>query len=88
MPVTLNEPPASVTSYQHDTAAKAMCGSLATSGLPVVDRDPAMTQLLLPTPSSGSPTAAPTGCVPTGAAGYDPGGRMLSSSASPSRNAR
>ena len=69
MPVTLNEPPARVTSYQHDTAAKAMCGSLATIGLPVVDRDPAITQLLLPTPSEASATVAPTGRVPAGPAG-------------------
>ena len=74
MPVTSNEPPVRVTSYQQDTAAKAMCGSLAIIGAPVADRDPAITQLLLPTPSEGSEIAWPTGSVRARAGGPESGG--------------
>ncbi len=64
MPATLNEPPERWTSYQHDTASMAMCGSLATMGLPVGVSLPETTQLLLPSPAWGSLAAVPTGWPP------------------------
>ena len=60
-----------------------MCGSLATIGEPLADLRPETTQLLLPIPSSGSPTTSPTGTSPVRDGGYEPLGTMLSSSASP-----
>src|SRR5215472_979047 len=98
MPATLNEPPHRWTSYQHETASKGTCGSLATIGRPLALRRPETTQLLLP-PPCGSPAAVPTpspqpsppsggeGRV-RGPRGYDRDGRMLSESDSTSRNAR
>ena len=74
-------------SNQHETAPKAMCGSLATMGAPLTDFWGATTQLLLPMPSSGSPTTSPTASAPMRADGYEPVGTMLSSSASPVMNA-
>src|SRR5690242_7979849 len=87
MPATLNEPPQRCTSYQHDTAAKAMCGSLANSGLPLAVRAPETTQLLLPSPELGSPPL-PDDVKLAGPGMYEPRGKMLSSSASASWKAR
>src|SRR5262249_60836121 len=87
IPATLNDPPHRWTSCQHETAAKAMCGSLATIGLPVSALAPETTQLLLPCPSAGSLMETPTGCVPQRAAGYEPRGKIDSSSASACRKA-
>ena len=58
-PATWKPSPQSWTSYQHDTASNAMCGSLATIGRPERQCRPATTQLLLPVPS-GSAVAWPT----------------------------
>src|SRR5262249_29128544 len=88
MPAALIDPPHRCTSYQHETASKAMCGSLASSGLPVAVVVPLATQLLLPVAPSGSPAAVPIGCVPERDFGYESGGKMLSSSHSHCRNAR
>ena len=68
-PATLKPAPRRWTSYQQETALKAMCGSLANRGAPETDRLPESTQLLLPRASSGSPTAAPTRSTPEGEAG-------------------
>src|SRR3990172_13229129 len=65
VPATSNEPPERCASYQHETAPKAMWGSLATIGFPEAVRAPATTQLLLPRPSSGPPPAPPA-ARPTG----------------------
>src|SRR5579872_7193894 len=78
VPATLNDPPHKCTSCQHETAAKAMCGSLASIGLPASALAPVTTQLLLPCPSVGSLIDTPTGCVPPRAEGYDPAGRIAS----------
>src|SRR5688500_1057684 len=51
MPATLNPPPLRCASYQQETASNAMCGSLATIGIPEWQCLPATTQLLLPMPS-------------------------------------
>src|SRR5947209_12035977 len=88
MPATLNEPPHRWTWYHHETALKGTCGSLASSGLPLAERLPATTQLLLPCPPSGSSAVAPAGGPPAGRRGYEPGGRMLSEAPSPSIRAR
>src|SRR5260221_10333187 len=80
-PATLNDPPKRCTSCQHDTAAKAMCGSLATIGFPPSALVPETTQLLLPCPSAGSLMETPTGCFPARCAGYEPAGRIASASA-------
>src|SRR3990170_3656650 len=88
VPATSNEPPERCASYQHETAPKAMWGSLATIGLPDAVRVPATTQLLLPRPSSGSPPAPaatrPPGSTPHPRAGQAPGGPTLPPSAAPS----
>src|SRR5437773_2252222 len=60
VPATLNEPPHKCDSYQQPVLPKAMCGSLANSGRPVAECLPSTSQLLLPAPSSGSPTTSPT----------------------------
>ena len=60
VPATLREGLRRCTPYQQETAAKAIWGSLASSGLPLRVRDPAIAQLLLPSPSQGSPPAGPT----------------------------
>src|SRR5260370_33539577 len=88
LPAAGRDPPQRCTSCQHDTAAKAMCGSLASSGLPVTDFAAEMTQLLLPWPSDGSLIEVPTGCSPERAPGYEPGGKIASASASRWRKAR
>src|SRR5262245_2155749 len=98
IPATLNDPPHRWTSCQHETAANAICGSLATSGFPESDFAPATTQLLLPVCSSN---CEPTGALPPLPLGegwdegtdvpcpaYASGGRMLASSASAVRNPR
>src|SRR5262245_30869523 len=87
IPATLNEPPRKWISCQHETAPNAMCGSLATIGLPDKVLAPETTQLLLPCPSAGSLIDTPTGCVPQRFDGYDPGGRIASASASACRKA-
>src|SRR5579885_1311215 len=58
LPATSNVPPLRRTSYQQETASNAICGSLATVGLPLALRRPLTTQLLLPIAPSGSPAAA------------------------------
>ena len=59
-PTVLKPAPDRWTWYQHDTLPKAMWGSLASMGSPESESTPPITQLLLPSPSSGSLTTSPT----------------------------
>src|SRR3990172_9148341 len=87
MPTTSNDPPDKPTSCQQPVVPKAMCGSLDSSGRPVVLRLPPTAQLLLP-PSSPVPAVTPKGSGARRAGAYDPDGTMVSRPASGLRNSR
>src|SRR5204863_6371129 len=78
-PATLNDPPERCTSCQKPLTPNGTCGSLATSGLPVVVRLAASAQLLLPCPASRSLAVTPADASGASAAEYEERGRMLSS---------